>query len=313
VELCDRSGVRGGPGIYDEEEVMKYLKVTAIAGGLAAAVLVLCAAAEATEYRAYFPLIVKPDRPLGVASDWNVHGRAALPETPWFYNWGYTGTHDGFAVEGWNDRKFVPMVWGKGANLDSVAATAQAHPGRVWLIYNEPDLPEQANIPPEVAAQDYALLYDAIKGADPAAKLYCCGEAWAKHAWMEEFLTYVERPIDGVHIHGYPMKDGSYWPHRMNANLATNNLDAFYEWCQLQPELAGKPVWITEVGVLSWYCTIDTPEKIRDQFMLPFMAWFKTSPYERAAWFSDYSWSTCGNLVNTDGSLTVVGDTWGVD
>lgn len=73
----------------------------------------------------------------------------------WRYNWGHN--HDPDYVW-YDDPSYVPMVWcadkpgevvnlNDGTNLSGhwdpveLATNAAAHPGRIWLIYNEPDFP----------------------------------------------------------------------------------------------------------------------------------------------------------------------------
>ena len=73
----------------------------------------------------------------------------------WWYNWG----HNHEPADAWyGDPSYAPMVWcadkpGEVVNLNNgsnpnghwepveLAANAAAHPGRIWLIYNEPDFP----------------------------------------------------------------------------------------------------------------------------------------------------------------------------
>ncbi len=113
--------------------------------------------------------------------------------------------------------------------VERVARQAAAHPGRTWLIFNEPDRePQQAYLDPQQAAYVYDRVYDGIKGADPTAQLFCCGthpgeslffdpdlpadqrnpEDAGTGVWMEEFARHVTRPLDGIHYHNY------YRPHR---------------------------------------------------------------------------------------------------
>lgn len=236
----------------------------------------------------------------GVASDWNFGHKAEMLnrlDYDWWYNWGFMGSNDGFAV---ND-KFVPMVWGKGAEQADLASVAREHPGKVWLIFNKPDQLRQANMTPLAGAAEYNRIYDVLKGADPTAQLLCCGEAWARHEWLEQFLSFVARPLDGVHVHGYSLDN--------DVGTAIANLEGFYNWVQTRPELVGKPIWITEIGVLSWNMTA---EKSNEQFMVPLLDWYfrNTHKFQRIAWFADRSFMPGTNLTNEDGTLTPLGTTW---
>ena len=68
----------------------------------------------------------------------------------WYYNWSYKVTPSPLET-----RSFVPMVWCAGKPSDGVGANhidtaklqelAAAYPGRVWLVFNEPDHPATLN------------------------------------------------------------------------------------------------------------------------------------------------------------------------
>ena len=70
----------------------------------------------------------------------------------WYYNWGYKTTETPSPFE---SKSFVPMVWCVGKASDGVGANhidaaklqqlATAYPGRLWLVFNEPDFPAAVN------------------------------------------------------------------------------------------------------------------------------------------------------------------------
>lgn len=70
----------------------------------------------------------------------------------WYYNWNYRSTETPSPFE---SKFFVPMVWCAGKSSDGVGANhidaaklqqlAAAYPGRVWLVFNEPDFPAAKN------------------------------------------------------------------------------------------------------------------------------------------------------------------------
>lgn len=70
---------------------------------------------------------------------------------------------------------YAQMIWlSEGVlqpNAEEIAAIAQANPGSLWLVGNEPDVIWQDNTIPTTYAQLYHDAYTAIKGADPTAKV----------------------------------------------------------------------------------------------------------------------------------------------
>jgi hypothetical protein len=245
-----------------------------------------------------------------------------LTNVSWFFNWSFTGS--------WEDPRYMPMVYGAShANqLDQLASYASNYPGKTWLIFNEPDISEQANLTPAEGAGLYAAVYDAIKGADPTAKLFCCGTAFANTQWLEEFRQFDEvktRPVDGIHFHGYPCPlsvsqnclaspDYTAFNSRFDMVLMKQKLNAFYSYLQSRSEFAGKPVWLTEIGILSG-THIDTRQEVKTGVMDPLINYLENEggwqKFERVAWFSTRDvYLDASDLTKDDNSLTVLGQRW---
>ncbi len=142
----------------------------------------------------------------------------------WYYNWGYGGpwaaAHGAQAqssaviasqlAAALADPAYVPMIWCtdevvSGISPETAAGLARAHPGRVWLIFNEADqngdgdncgtkinahYTKDVNPPifyydgshwpqlGEYLAKQYIRYYDAIKAADPTARFFPLGGLW---------------------------------------------------------------------------------------------------------------------------------------
>jgi hypothetical protein len=290
--------------------------------------------------RAWLPLIVKPLRydwkgiadARQLASATKANGFWGL-NPDWYYNWGYWGpwaaaqgtqaqsaaTIASLLDAALDDPIYVPMIWctddvntpnaTAGFPPAMFAALARDHPGRVWLVFNEPDTNYSGDscghfvnayysdpshqYPyydgshwPELGqylAQQYIRYYDAIKTADPIARLFPFGGVWLSGAagdigvreskiW-NGFTSYLAnptaepnrtpRPLDGIAIHAYPNASAgceiniTATPCFQNALAATHN---FYQGlitptppapANANPALtAGKPIWITEIGNL---------------------------------------------------------------
>lgn len=75
---------------------------------------------------------------------------------------------------------------------EKIAAIARDHPGELWLIGNEPDVPWQDGVTPEGYATLYHDAYQAIKAADPSARVAIGGVSQVTPLR----LAYLERVLD---------------------------------------------------------------------------------------------------------------------
>lgn len=163
-------------------------------------------------------------------------------------------------------------------------------PHRMLHRFNEPDIKSQSNIAPADAAklwmqhmQPFAgratLVSPAItNGAPPAMGT----------GWLDQFLAECGRlgcTVDAVAAHIYASaKDTAYWK-KYITDLGTR-----YE----------KPVLITEFNGQG---SVEEQQAFLEE-MIPFLdGWESVSHY---AWFM----TAVGNLVNEDGGLTALGETY---
>lgn len=100
---------------------------------------------------------------------------------------------------------------GVGQNdLASVREVAASHPGRLWLLGNEPDVIWQMNATPEEYARLYHSVYEAIKGADPTSQVAIGGISQVtplRLRYLEEIMAAYaaaygrSMPVDVWNIH----------------------------------------------------------------------------------------------------------------
>jgi chitodextrinase len=223
----------------------------------------------------------------------------------WAYNWSASSPE----LFNQNVFQYVPMIFGAGENSDrsysqseltNYADIARAHPGSYWLIWNEPDYYQQSNIPADVAARIYKPLYDAIKGADPTAKLIVGGILYQDTTWLTDFRNNYKSlygqypPLDGYHMHNY-MGRTDY-----NTNTWRNYLSAIHNWMNSNGE-GTKELWLTEFPCLNCYTNLDT-------IMAEQIPWLEQQSWlTRYAWFATYAGNFSGTLLTTDGGLTDLG------
>lgn len=152
-----------------------------------------------------------------------------------------------------------------------VQAAAQSNRGAHWIIGNEPNVVGQDNLTGTAYAGEFKKFYDWIKAADPTAKLVvgntlnfnlsdCGGCSYGRgDLWLNEFRQAyrnanggVEPPVDVWGIHAYPL---NWWAQPTVAHgmtdyrLAIEQIKAFRTYLD-QNGHAGKPIWVTELGVI---------------------------------------------------------------
>src|SRR5207249_4670288 len=109
-----------------------------------------------------------------------------------------------------------------GADLTAAANQAKASPGTPWMTSNEPNVPGQDNITPQLYSDFLKQASTAIKGADPTAVLVgpnvlnwdvtCTGCAGypSGHSWSDQFLAdyrsrYGALPLNVWGMHAYSL------------------------------------------------------------------------------------------------------------
>lgn len=182
----------------------------------------------------------------------------------WYYNWTATPLKGSQRLS-----QFVPMIWGA-ANVD---ADVSAH--RFLLGFNEPDNAEQANMTVETALTHWPTLVE--KGKKLGSPATTTNQTFGENSWLGLFMYYVDTSsVDFIAVHYY-----------------TDNpsVTVFKEWLQTVRDAYGKPIWVTEWGLINWenMTLYDIPEIktfVRESCLmmdrLPFVqrhAWFALYPY----------------------------------
>lgn len=181
----------------------------------------------------------------------------------WWYNWGGEGSYTAKSGSrtmaetladleaGLQDPRYAPMIWcphdvkSDQPTPEEAANLARRYPGRVWLMFNEPDntayqcgywINQDPRYHPffqysnweglgEYLAQQYILYYDAIKAADPYSRLFAVGllalpMPTLSNPWWRDgvpvwnaFVTELAdqgHTLDGIAIHAYPNSGSSF-------------------------------------------------------------------------------------------------------
>jgi hypothetical protein len=226
------------------------------------------------------------------ANAYNAAARALQPDCWW--NWGiYSEAH--FA-----DQSFVPSMFAvSDGGITNAVAMAKKYPGRVWLIYNEPEGQNegQANVAPATAAAQFAKLYTAMKAVDPTSTIACCGTIVSGQGidWMTAFMKATTVRPDKWHWHIYGATDPATW------DYYANYLDG---WIATAGDKRG--YYITET------CGMWSTDQVA---LLRHVASQQRPHLERVFWFSAYPepivavWRC--NLLDSAGTPTPLGQAFG--
>jgi hypothetical protein len=196
-----------------------------------------------------------------------------------------------------------------------LARAAARWPGGVWQIGNEPNVPGQDKISPADYAVRYAEYYNAIKIADPTARLLaggilawdftctgCVGDVQTGHEFTQQFVqAYQARfgtppPMDGFAMHAY-LIDWDNLP-MADADKMIQQISGARDWLDANG-YRETPIWVTEVGVI-WGCerrAYDFAERkffcinyradLMEQFMTTVLTWLIANAAEKRIerWF----------------------------
>lgn len=161
----------------------------------------------------------------------------------WYYTWGVKSENE------YIDAEFVPMVWGSWQvtreNLDYIKENYESGKFTHLLTFNEPDLPDQANMTVDQALSYWEQLEEiGIPLSSPVVSWYNrrADNPEAGNPWFDEFMEKAEKRglrIDFIAVHSY---QPFYLP-GMAESLKKDTLDLLYEKYH-------KPIWLTEFGAI---------------------------------------------------------------
>lgn len=218
----------------------------------------------------------------------------------------------------------------------TIRAAAEANPGSVWLIGNEPDVLWQDNTTPERYAELYHELYHLLKSADPTCQVAIGGVAQPtplRLAYLDRVLSayqarYAEpMPVDVWNVHNFVLREerdswGVGIPPGMDAATGVlyeiedhDDLEAF------QSQILAFRQWMAERGqrdrplVVSEYGVLMPPDYGFDEarvqaFMYATFDFFLTATDEKAGYPQDdnrlvqwWAWYSLADTVYPTGNL----------
>jgi hypothetical protein len=162
-------------------------------------------------------------------------------------------------------------------DVNRLREIARRHPGRLWLVGNEPDVIWQGNATPQEYAQAYHEIYQTVKEADPTSQVAIGGISQVtplRLRYLEAVLASYQEfygqsmPVDVWNIHlailreergswgvdippGLPDDTGILYEIQDNANVEVlkKQVFAFRRW-MVGRGLGDRPLVVTEFSVL---------------------------------------------------------------
>ena len=153
----------------------------------------------------------------------------------WYYNWASNNN----GVPGPADVAFVPMIWGKDDVTDATLKQAKSESDEL-LGFNEPDMGGQANMSVADALAAWPKLQATGMRLGSPAVAYGADKAGG---WLDRFMSGAKAKgyrVDFITLHWYGSDFGS-----AAGGQFLGYVDAVHK-------RYGKPVWITEFGLMNF-------------------------------------------------------------
>lgn len=230
----------------------------------------------------------------GVATWAYDHTAEALQDVGagWVWDWSSKGEDVPEGVE------FVPMMWGPGSVTDEELAAAKAS-GTSLLGFNEPDLPEQANMTVEEALELWPKLEETgLRLGSPAV----AADAAADGGWLDKFMIGADEQklgVDFITLHWF------------GSDFGDEASDHLLGYVNRVHERYGLPVWVTAFGLINFAGEPQYPtEEQLTTFITKATAGLEQADYvERYAYFGlpAVEESASYGLYGADGAPTAAG------
>lgn len=215
----------------------------------------------------------------------------------WLYNWSPLPTPSSTTPT----LSFVPMQWNH-VNIEALAAHVATTHARELLAFNEPELPDQANMSPALAAEHWLTSIEPLRRA--GVRCGSPGISSAPHGveWLEAFLRLIRQDgkgdVDFYALHWYGESLGGLYD---------------YLWSTYYRLGAGKKVWLTEFACTNWRIEGAIRREVVEGFARESCKYLDSLEWvERYAWFGAMKdcgtvGSGAGMMAEGEGELTRLG------
>lgn len=208
-------------------------------------------------------------------------------------------------------------------NPTQFANWIKAHPGKVWILGNEPDHPQQDDMSQSQCAKMFKTYRDFILKYDPSARLAIGGITGGSTAakltysksWLQSLLNSYKSqyntpmPIDIWNVHSYA---GGYQAEDPD-KIINEFIQPFVNWVHTVDSGAysNSEVWITEFPIGEWWGALGQENVIA--FAKTYLPRVEAAGVSRFFWFASQDWDgwwTNIGLLSRDGSVSPLGQAY---
>ncbi len=222
----------------------------------------------------------------------------------WYYTYGFEGDD----LPGHHRVLLVPVHYDEPA----LRKVLRAHPGRWWLVGNEPNDPLQDNLSPAAYAGFYHRVASTARRIDPTCRLVPAGIANADWRWAQAFrdsyrVQYGHYPsVSAWNVHVYLLDPAK---NSLDAQRFIARTEDFRRW-MVQINEDEKPLLLSEYGVLIMPDGAD--ETAIADYMREATVWLQDSELVQAwAWFASHTGGYfLGDLYDAESRPTLLGRTY---
>ena len=217
--------------------------------------------------------VKKETTPKKGAAVWKFDGsKGALADVgaSWYYTWGSNNNE----IPGPAGVEFVPMIWDERNVTTSTLAEAKREGDGTLLGFNEPDMPGQADMTVEQALADWPELEKTgMRLGSPAVAFGGDQE----NGWLDRFMdgaTAKGLDVDFITVHWY------------GSDFSDAAVGQFLGYVDAVHKKYGKPVWVTEYGLMNFSGTPKYPNTAQ------IVAFIKgsTAGLEKRSYVERYAW-----------------------
>ena len=125
----------------------------------------------------------------------------------WLYNWSPDPTPNSTSLQ------FIPMQWNN-IYIDQLPTRLQNNNSTAVLAFNEPELPDQANISPELAANEWVRCIEPLRRSGVRCGSPGISSAPQGVVWLADFLQRIRKAgsdVDFYCFHWYGETLGQFY------------------------------------------------------------------------------------------------------
>ncbi|KAK5110008.1 hypothetical protein LTR62_006375 [Meristemomyces frigidus] len=151
----------------------------------------------------------------------------------WLYNWSPAPTPQVSSLD------FIPMQWNH-IGIDALPANLQAANAKTLLAFNEPELPDQSNVPVDLAVKEWLRCIEPLRKQGVRCGSPGISSAPQGVVWLKEFVEKIRArggDVDFYALHWYGEEVGQFYDHLWST---------YFQLPGHEEGEGRKGVWVTE-------------------------------------------------------------------